>query len=96
MKTYSTQQISSQAKAKNFEGVKNFFNKFIVEPLGSGLFGFAVFFSVLIITKFVAFAFGVQQAFFIDFNDVLLSLIGFILLVAIKLLENISSLSKNK
>ncbi len=88
MKSAISSNITKPAnhKEKNY-AVK--FNFYFLQPLSSGLFGFALFFTILIITKLLA-SFLNSGPFFIDFDDVILSLIGFILMFLIKLLENIA------
>ncbi len=88
MKSAVTSNISKSAnlKEKNY-AVK--FNLFFLQPLSSGLFGFALFFTILIVTKLLA-SFLNTGIFFVDFDDVILSSIGFILMFLIKLLENIA------
>ncbi len=77
-----------QWKVKGFGVVK----KFLVEPFSNGLYGFALFFSVLLLTKLISVYLGVQDKFVVDFGDVILSLIGFVLLFLVKLLENVGRL----
>ncbi len=64
------------------------FSKYVFSPLKGGIGGFAIFFSILIFTKLLAYFIGVQNIFNIDFSDVLLSTIGFVLVFLIKFLEN--------
>ncbi len=71
------------------------FKTFFIEPISNGLFGFALFFSILLLTKGLASFLNIQKGFSIDFDDVILSLIGFILLFLIKLLENIGRVRNN-
>ena len=61
---------------------------FILAPLSNGFFGFALFFTILLFTKLVAFWIGSIPVFKIDFDDIILSGIGFVLMAIIKLLEN--------
>lgn len=58
------------------------------EVFKSGMAGFAGFFSVLIFTKFVASLIGTVDTFYVNFDDVILSSIGFVLIALIKILEN--------
>ncbi len=64
------------------------FSLFLLAPLSNGLFGFALFFTILLFTKLIAFWIGSIPVFNIDFDDILLSGIGFILMAIIKALEN--------
>jgi len=68
-----------------------FFKRYIIKPLKSGLYGFAMFFSVLILTKGIAVFIGTFQNFQIDLYDVLLSMVGFLLTALIAILENLKS-----
>jgi hypothetical protein len=84
--------MKSVASVKEREKTKSKVNKrfkyFILDPLSNGLFGFALFFSILLLTKSLAVLLNVQQTFNVDFDDVTLSLIGFFLLFTIRILEN--------
>lgn len=64
-------------------------NSFFLLPLKSGLTGFAVFFTILVATKFLGFLLGSQPTFQIVLDDVFLSLIGFVLFFLIRFLENL-------
>jgi len=68
-----------------------FLLRFIYYPLRAGLFGFSLFFTTIFISKYVGYLVKNTQIFKIDINDVILSLLGFILLGLIKFLENIKS-----
>lgn len=57
------------------------------EAIKSGMFGFATFFTILLATKYIAVIIGTQEVFRVDFDDVLLSSIGFVLLALIQILE---------
>ncbi len=63
-------------------------NIYLVSPLKAGLSGFAIFFTVLLLTKLIVFLVGSQPIFETDINDVYFSLIGFGLYFLIRLLEN--------
>ncbi len=64
--------------------------KFIASSLQSGLFGFAIFFTVLLVSKFLSSLIGTNEVFKIDFSDVTLSLIGFVLTFLISFLKHFS------
>lgn len=66
----------------------SFINKYIFKPITSGGLGFASFLFVLILTKLISVMVGTLSTFIIEFDDLLLSLIGFILLFLIRFLEN--------
>lgn len=63
------------------------FDYFII-PLRSGLYGFLIFFSILVLTKLFGYMTGTQKIFFISSDDLILSMIGFAPLFLIKLLVN--------
>ena len=54
----------------------------------SGLFGFGIFITVLILVKLVSYLLGSYPTFEIEVSDLLLSLVGFALLFIIRFLEN--------
>ena len=60
----------------------------------SGLFGFAIFFTVLLASKYLSNLIGHSESFTIDLSDVLLSLIGFVLAFLISFLGNFSAKRK--
>ena len=94
MRTLTSQQVKSSGKTKKFvltEKIKSL----VLEPISSGLFGFALFFTILVITKLIAVMLGTFPVLDVDFGDVILSLIGFVLMFLIKLLENLNSTLKN-
>ncbi|MDA3861173.1 MAG: hypothetical protein PF445_08090 [Melioribacteraceae bacterium] len=64
--------------------VKNF----LVEPIKSGLFGFAIFITILIAVKLFSYAIGTYDFFALEITDIELSFIGFVLLFLIRFLEN--------
>ncbi len=57
--------------------------------LKAGLFGFSIFFTVLIFTKYLGFLIGTQPTFEMSMEDVYFSSIGFLLMALIKFLEEI-------
>ena len=69
---------------------KSTFQKFVLNPIKSGLLGFLLFFVVLVITKYLGKLIGSVQNVTIDPEDVVLSSIGFIMFFLIKFLENFS------
>jgi hypothetical protein len=62
--------------------------QYLLSPLKSGLFGFAMFFTILLIVKLFSYAIGTYNFFVIEISDIELSLIGFVLLFLIRELEN--------
>ncbi|MCF6269597.1 MAG: hypothetical protein L3J41_07795 [Melioribacteraceae bacterium] len=61
---------------------------YIWAPLKSGLFGFAIFFTILLAVKLFSYAIGTYNYFAIELTDLQLSSIGFVLLFLIRELEN--------
>ena len=62
---------------------------YVFEPIRTGLYGFSAFFTVLVITKGFSFLLGITDSYSIGMEDVMFSLLGFILFFLLKLLENI-------
>lgn len=60
----------------------------VLAPLKSGICGFAIFITILIIVKLFSYLIGTYNYFSIEITDVQLSLIGFVLLFLIRFLEN--------
>ncbi len=60
----------------------------LVEPIKSGLFGFSIFITILIIVKLFSYAIGSYDYVTIEITDIELSFIGFVLLFLIRFLEN--------
>lgn len=81
--------VRSKISAADKNSVFKVIHNYLLSPIKSGLGGFAGFFSILIATKFLGYVIGTQPVFEITMDDVLLSLIGFLLIFLIRLLENI-------
>jgi hypothetical protein len=62
--------------------------QYLLNPLKSGLFGFAIFFTILLAVKLFSYTIGTYSFFAIEITDIELSSIGFVLLFLIKELEN--------
>jgi hypothetical protein len=62
---------------------------FFFKPLVSGLYGFAAFFTVLIFTKGITYLLGFTEQYIVSIEDVLFSILGFVLVFLIKLFDNI-------
>ncbi len=62
---------------------------FFFKPFVSGLYGFAAFFTVLIFTKGITYLFGFTEQYIVNSDDVLFSILGFVLVFLIKLFDNI-------
>ncbi len=63
-------------------------------PLKSGLFGFAAFFTLLIVAKTVVSLLGYSNGFIVNTGDVLQSSLGFVLVFVIRLVQNIKNLHR--
>ncbi|PIQ10452.1 MAG: hypothetical protein COW71_02630 [Ignavibacteriales bacterium CG18_big_fil_WC_8_21_14_2_50_31_20] len=86
MKELSANNMSEK-KEKINRWTFSYKNHFL-EPIKSGLFGFAIFITILIIVKLFSYLIGSYNYFAIEITDVQLSLIGFVLLFLIRFLEN--------
>jgi|GEM_PF-813242 len=73
-----------------------FLLKFIFYPIRAGLFGFAMFFTTIFVSKYIGYLVKNSPEFYIDINDVVLSLLGFVLLWLIKFLENFKAAEGSK
>jgi hypothetical protein len=62
---------------------------FLIKPFVSGLYGFAAFFTVLIFTKGTTYLFGFTEQYMVSSDDVLFSILGFVLVFLIKLFDSI-------
>jgi hypothetical protein len=69
------------------------FNYFLL-PLKAGLYGFAAFFTLLIVAKTVISLLGYSEEFLVNTGDVLQSSIGFGLVFIIRLVQNIRNLHR--
>lgn len=82
----------STAKGK----VKNLLNRFVWQPLKSGLLGFTAFFTVLVITKLLSYLIGTRESFVIEVEDLTVSFIGFILLYLFTFVEQFKDRKETK
>ena len=62
---------------------------FFFKPFVSGLYGFAAFFTVLIFAKGIIYLLGFTEQYIVSGEDVLFSILGFVLVFLIKLIDNI-------
>lgn len=83
MKDIAYREAESASTKKN-----SLLMNYVINPIKSGIFGFSAFFSILLVTKLFSYWIGTYDEFAIDLDDVLLSVIGFILVFLIKFLEN--------
>ncbi len=86
MKDVAVRESNSSSEKKVTE--PGIFLSYIVNPIKSGIFGFSAFFSILLVTKLFSYWIGTYDNFTVDLDDVILSVIGFILVFLIKFLEN--------
>lgn len=63
-------------------------------PLKSGLYGFAAFFTLLIVVKTVVSLLGYGEEFIVNTGDVLQSSLGFVLVFITRLVQNIKNLHR--
>ena len=61
---------------------------FFFKPFVSGLYGFAAFFMVLIFTKGLTYLLGFMEQYIVSSDDMLFSIMGFVLVFLIKLLDS--------
>lgn len=66
-----------------------FLSKFIVKPFAAGLYGFASFFLIIIISKYLGTVIGSVASFKVDISDVQLSFLGFFFVFLINVLKNV-------
>ena len=85
--TYSVRRETVK-KEQEGNNVGRVTRDYVFIPIKSGIFGFATFFTILVITKLLSYGIGTAEYFLIDAYDVLLSGIGFILVFLIRFLEN--------
>jgi len=79
---------NNMIKKKNIKKWSFSYKNFISEPIKSGLFGFSIFITILIIVKLFSYFIGSYNYFAIEITDIELSLIGFVLMFLIRFLEN--------
>ena len=80
--------INARAKDKAIGKFTLSAKQHFLEPCKSGLFGFAIFITILIVVKLFSYAIGSYDYFTLEISDVQLSLVGFVLLFLIRFLEN--------
>jgi hypothetical protein len=86
MKNIAVSVTKNESVLKNQNG--GLLRNYVLNPIKSGLFGFAAFFTILLVTKLFSYWIGTYSELVVDIDDVLLSIIGFILVFLIKFLEN--------
>lgn len=81
--------VVSASKKRNNTKLISLLKDFIIYPSYAGLFGFAAFFTVLVLSKIIGYYIGVTHFFDVQIDDVVLSLVGFVLVFLIRILESI-------
>lgn len=76
--------------------LKDVLQNYFLAPTLSGLYGFALFFSTLILAKGLGTLVGSIPQFNIDIGDVELSIVGFVFLFLIRLLKNYTPETKKE
>lgn len=66
--------------------LKDSLRTYLLNPLSAGLAGFSIFFSIILVTKFVGYLIGSYEIFTIGISDVVYSLVGFLLVTSEKFL----------
>lgn len=61
---------------------------YLLQPIKSGLFGFSIFITILLLVKLFSYVIGTYNYLTIEMTDIELSFIGFVLLFLIRFLEN--------
>lgn len=61
----------------------------LISAISGAFFGFFLFFLIIVIVKTISYWFGIINQFQIEFEDVLLSFIGLVLMALIKTLEGL-------
>lgn len=69
------------------DNLSNEFKTYFINPLTSGIMGFAVFFSLIFFTKLFSYLFGISDIIGFGINDLILSLTGFVFAAGAKFLE---------
>lgn len=82
--TNRTELLIAETKIK----VKVIIMNFVFKPVLSGILGFIMFFAVITFTKFLGYSVGTKEKFIVEAGDIYLSLLGFVLVLLIKFLEN--------
>ncbi len=84
-RTKKTKIVSDTVKEEIKQNVKS--GNMILASLNTGLFGFAIVLTLVILTKLLAFSFGSSEILEFKINDVIFSLWGFLILSFIKLVS---------
>lgn len=74
-------------KIRNYS-IGNIIQKFLVKPATAGLYGFTVFFTIILFSKYLGVLIGSYKSWHVDLSDVELSLLGFVFMFLINFLKN--------
>lgn len=70
------------------EGKSSFLQKYVIKPVCCGFGGFMLFLGLMALLKLLSSWLSPQNSFSIDSEDVLLSMVGFVLMFLIDFLKN--------
>jgi hypothetical protein len=80
--------LKREEKKQTYKQLNTYLSTYLLSPLKAGLIGFSAFFTILLFAKFVGAMLGSIEVFEIEVADVFFSMLGFVLSVLIKILEN--------
>lgn len=86
---YATQE-NSESVEHDIEQINNT-KTYLLDPLKNGVVGFAVFFSIILITTFSGYILGFHESFNIGLDDVIYSLTGFVFAAGSKFMSFFSN-----
>ncbi len=82
-----TERVGSNEGINSIQ-INSKMKSFFIRPCANGLCGFFLFFLLILFMKFLQQIFGAESVVTIEIEDILLSVIGFILLFLIAFLKN--------
>lgn len=74
-------------KIRNYS-LGNIIQNFLLRPATAGLYGFTVFFTIIIFSKYLGVLIGNYKVWHVDISDVALSLLGFVFMFLINFLKH--------
>lgn len=77
---FYTESIGTETFVQNLK-------TYLLNPLSSGIAGFAAFFSLIILTQLFTYLLGINESFNVDYNDVIYSCTGFVCAAGARFLE---------
>jgi hypothetical protein len=87
-RTMTSNTNIKKVSEKKFQFVSSL-KKYFLFPIESGLYGFYMVFTVVLLLKLVNYLLGINESFQVDHIDFLLSLVGFFLLFLDDLLRSL-------